>query len=100
MTDYSMEGRTYRYFKGEAYYPFGFGLSYTTFEYTGMLVPLFVEAGQDITGSIVVQNTGIYTADEVTIIHLLIVWRNNNKEPRGSGIDFRSEEVNREKITL
>ena len=31
--DYSMKNRTYRYFKGEALFPFGFGLSYTTFEY-------------------------------------------------------------------
>ena len=30
--DYRMTGRTYRYFKGEALFPFGFGLSYTTFE--------------------------------------------------------------------
>ena len=32
--DYHMEGRTYRYFKGEVEYPFGFGLSYGTFKYT------------------------------------------------------------------
>ena len=31
-TDYSMEGRTYRFFKGSPLYPFGFGLSYTSFE--------------------------------------------------------------------
>jgi beta-glucosidase len=34
--DYSMEGRTYRYFRGEPLYPFGHGLSYTRFEYSDL----------------------------------------------------------------
>ena len=34
--DYAMEGRTYRYFRGTPLYPFGHGLSYTAFEYTGL----------------------------------------------------------------
>ena len=36
--DYRMEGKTYRYFRGEHLYPFGHGLSFTTFEYTGLKV--------------------------------------------------------------
>ena len=36
--DYSMTGRTYRYFDGEALYPFGYGLSYTTFRYANARV--------------------------------------------------------------
>lgn len=35
-TDYSMKNRTYRYFKGEPLYPFGFGLSYTDYKYSGI----------------------------------------------------------------
>src|SRR5262249_51174607 len=34
--DYSMKGRTYRYFTGEPLWPFGFGLSYTSFKYSGL----------------------------------------------------------------
>ena len=41
--DYSMEGRTYRYFKGEALYPFGHGLSYSTFNYSGLQLPKTIE---------------------------------------------------------
>jgi beta-glucosidase len=64
--DYSMKGRTYRYFKGEVEYPFGYGLSYTTFTYNWAAHPLNnYTAGQQLTYTIKLKNTGNWDADEV-----------------------------------
>ena len=40
---YDMKGRTYRYFNGEALYPFGYGLSYAAFNYDKLKVPVTVK---------------------------------------------------------
>ena len=45
--DYNMEGKTYRYFRGEPLYPFGYGLSYTRFEYRNLRLPKTVRAGEE-----------------------------------------------------
>lgn len=65
-TSYSMKGRTYRYFTGPVQYPFGFGLSYTTFYYA-LNGGLKAKYNQKDTISINVQvkNTGKMTGDEV-----------------------------------
>jgi len=65
-TDYSMKGRTYRYFKGEVLYPFGFGLSYTKFSYTWKDVLLKAYTINDtIKFSVQVSNIGQMGGDEV-----------------------------------
>ena len=68
MTDYTMVGRTYRYFKGDPLYPFGYGLSYTTFQYSDLSVsPAKIGPGEKVTVTVSVQNTGKYDADEVSV---------------------------------
>ena len=54
--DYSMKGRTYRYIEGEALYPFGYGLSYTRFEYSG--VEITHVDGEKLTVKATVKNAG------------------------------------------
>ncbi len=64
--DYSMKGRTYRYYNGPVQYPFGFGLSYTSFEYQAQRSPLKMYSAKDtVTVTLKVKNTGKMDGDEV-----------------------------------
>ena len=70
-TDYSMRGRTYRYFKGEPLYPFGFGLSYSKFKYDKLkLSANKIKAGDDLTITAQVRNVGERAGDEVVQLYL------------------------------
>ncbi|RZK37528.1 MAG: glycosyl hydrolase, partial [Hymenobacter sp.] len=68
--NYSMEGRTYRYFTGEALFPFGHGLSYTTFTYSNLKVLSKATTGQPVAVSVDVQNTGPRVGDEVVQLYV------------------------------
>src|SRR5512138_2720218 len=69
--DYSMEGRTYRYFTGQPLYSFGFGLSYTTFAYRNLkITPETVKAGDPVSVQVEIENTGGYPGDEVVQLYL------------------------------
>jgi beta-glucosidase len=69
--DYSMKGRTYRYFQGTPLYPFGYGLSYTTFAYSGLSGPTSaVPAGSPVSFDVTVANTGKKAGDEVAQLYL------------------------------
>ncbi len=70
-TDYSMRNRTYRYFNGPVLYPFGYGLSYTTFSYSNArLSSASIAAGASISLSAEVHNTGPVAGDEVTELYI------------------------------
>ncbi|XP_013395228.1 probable beta-D-xylosidase 7 [Lingula anatina] len=87
--NYSMAGRTYRYFEGSLQYPFGYGLSYTTFSYTTIGVwPQTVLAGGSVSVTVGVTNTGMYDGDEV--IQLYISWPDTKeKMPRVQLVGFK-----------
>ncbi len=69
--DYSMANRTYRYFKGRPLYPFGYGLSYTTFGYSGLkLSSRAVKAGDTLSVAVDVKNNGEQAGDEVVQLYL------------------------------
>jgi beta-glucosidase len=69
--DYAMKGRTYRYFEGRPLYPFGYGLSYSTFSYSGLKVSLTpMKAGDTLRVGATVTNTGKRAGDEVAQVYL------------------------------
>ena len=69
--DYSMAKRTYRYFSDEPLYPFGFGLSYTSFSYSNARVDNdSVPADGSVNVSVDVTNTGAFPGDEVVQLYL------------------------------
>ena len=70
-SDYAMKDRTYRYFDGPVLYPFGAGLSYTTFSYSRpVLSASRLKAGHRLSVSVKVSNTGHRDGDEVVQVYL------------------------------
>jgi beta-glucosidase len=69
--DYSMKGRTYRYMTEKPLYPFGFGLSYTSFRFDSIKLSLpVISAASSVKVSVTVTNTGKRDADEVIQIYI------------------------------
>lgn len=69
--DYAMENRTYRFFQGKPLYPFGYGLSYTHFEYSRpVLESDTIAAGSNAVVRTTVKNTGSVESDEIVQMYL------------------------------
>jgi beta-glucosidase len=69
--DYTMQGRTYRYFAGKPLYPFGYGLSYSSFAYSGLSLPTTaLKAGEPLKAQVTVTNSGKVAGDEVVQLYL------------------------------
>ena len=68
--EYDMKGRTYRYFEGEPLYPFGYGLSYTTFNYSNPVLASTANVGENIKVKVNVTNTGKRDGEEVVQLYL------------------------------
>lgn len=69
--DYSMTNRTYRYFKGKPLFPFGYGLSFTSFKYgKAKLSSQQVKIGEEMTLTIPVSNAGKRDGDEVVQVYI------------------------------
>ena len=70
--DYAMKNRTYRYFEGQPLYPFGYGLSYSKFEYSNLkLSASKLNAGDPLSVDADVKNTGERDGDEVVQLYLI-----------------------------
>jgi beta-glucosidase len=70
--NYDMKERTYRYFTGAPLYPFGYGLSYTGFQYSGgKITSSSIKAGEALEASVSLKNTGGRDGDETVEFYLI-----------------------------
>jgi beta-glucosidase len=67
--DYSMSGRTYRYFKGEPLYPFGYGLSYSSFTYSNLAVYPAERGAGEYVAAVIITNSSSVDGEEVVQLY-------------------------------
>jgi len=68
--NYDMKGKTYRFFTQEPLYPFGYGLSYTSFTYSNLTLPEKAVAGEAVKVKVTVTNSGKVEGDEVIQLYI------------------------------
>ena len=68
--DYNMTNRTYRYFTDKPLFPFGYGLSYTTFTYGEAQIPATAKVNETIQINVPVTNSGKMDGDEIVQVYL------------------------------
>ena len=93
--DYSMANRTYRYFKGDVRYPFGYGLSYTTFAYQPLSNASIVKTGESIKVTTTVTNTGKRDGDEVVQLYVSHPQNGNTRVPLRALKGFKRIHLNK-----
>lgn len=75
--NYSMQNRTYRYMENEALFPFGYGLSYTEFQYSNLKINSNAPVGEDVKVTVDISNIGNYNGFET--VQLYISYKSQNK---------------------
>ena len=90
--DYSMKGKTYRYFQGTPLYDFGFGLSYTTFEYNNLTIPVENPTTKAIDFTVEVTNSGPVAGEEVVEVYYT--------NPRGDQLSTVRTLINFDRVFL
>lgn len=86
--DYSMRNRTYKYYEGAPLYPFGYGLSYTSFAYSGLAAPAEHDGVSPLEVSFTLTNVGKTAGKEVAQVYLSLGERPNASTPRVELVGF------------
>lgn len=67
---YAITSQTYRYFKGQPLYPFGFGLSYSTFEFSDLVMDTLINLNTAVNVKVKIKNTSAQDGDEVLQVYI------------------------------
>ncbi|WP_375436933.1 glycoside hydrolase family 3 N-terminal domain-containing protein [uncultured Hymenobacter sp.] len=86
---YGMQGRTYRYMSAEPMYPFGYGLSYAKFTYSGLKLPGKAAKNKAVTVEATITNTGKVAGEEVVQLYVTHTARKGTQTPLYSLKNFR-----------
>ncbi|HEX8428181.1 glycoside hydrolase family 3 N-terminal domain-containing protein [Hymenobacter sp.] len=86
---YGMQGRTYRYMTAEPMYPFGYGLSYTRFEYGDLQLPKSVARNKPVEVAVKITNTGKAASEEVVQLYVTHTARKGSQTPLYALKNFR-----------